>query len=228
MNADEMLNMLEVQCGGVSRDGPNGLTFFLRIVNDIFGKTASQQHVVFDETTGRLPTFNTISNTFRYDAPENMWRIAGVLVEADSVWGSGIYRFDYGMYNTRYASAKLERIHIANIEYVRVPFIRSFDAQDNRGAYILFTENPGDTTDIYRWYGYSLPTPILSDSIQLCESSDAFAWAYLFPAVTKLVQAFKNGNFLEAHGEVEGLARKYSKEINKGEQGEDSDAEDWF
>ncbi len=226
MNADEMLNMLEVQCDGVPRDGPNGLTFFLRIVNDIFGKTSSQQHVVFDENTGRLPVLNTVANTFRYNAPSNIWRIAGILVEADMTWGTVLPYQDYGIYSTRNASLKREHIVIANIDYVRVPYIRSYDAQDNAPAYIIFTENPGAVNDLYRWYGYKLPTPILSDSIQLCESSDMYAWQYLFPSVTKMVQAFKNGNFLEAHADIEALAKKYSKENNKGEQGEDSDAID--
>lgn len=228
MNADEMLNMLEVQCDGVLRDGPNGLTFFLRVVNDIFGKTASQQHIVFDESTGRLPVLNTTANIFRYDAPANIWRVAGILVESDVTYGTNIVHQDYGMYSTRNASLKREHIVIANIDYIRVPYIRSYDAQDNLGAYILFTENPGTVNNVYRWYGYRLPTPVLSDSIQLCESSDAYAWSYLFPAVTKMVQAFKNGNFLEAHSDIEALAKKYSKEINQGEQGEDSDAIDHF
>jgi len=226
MNADEMLNMLEVQCDGVPRDGPNGLLFFLRIVNDIFGKTASEQHVIFDESTGRLPVLNTTAGTFRYSAPANMWRVAGILVEADVTYGTNVVHQDYGVYTTRTASLKRDIIVIANIEYVRVPYIRSYDAQDNRGAYIIFTEDPGTVNDIYRWYGYRLPTPILSDTIQLCESSDAFAWGYLFPAVTMMVQAFKNGNFLDAHAGIEALAKKYSLEINQGEQGEDSDAID--
>lgn len=226
MNTDEILNMLEVQCDGMNRDGPNGLTFFLRIVNDIFGKTASEQHVVYDETTGRLPVFNTTAGVFRYTAPENIWRIAGVLVESDVTWGTNVVTQDYGSYSARQGRYKIERLMLGNIEYVRVPFIRSYDAQDRTQAYIIFTEDPGITTGLYRWYGYRNPTPILSDSITLCESSDMYAWGYIFPATVKLVQGFKDGDFLKAHLDVEALANKYGREKNKGEQGEDSDAID--
>jgi len=227
MNADEVLNMLEVQCDGVLRDGPNGLTFFLRIVNDIFGKTPSEQHVVFDESTGKLPTFDTKSGDYKYEAPSNIWRVAGVMVESDATLGSCVSRQDYGYSSSRNASAKTERIVIANISYIRIPYIRSHDAEENANAWVLFTTNPGDTTGLYRWYGYNLPTPVLSDSIQLCESSDSYVWAYIFPAVTKMVQAFKNGDFLAAHADIEVLADKYRREKNKGEQGEDSDAIDY-
>jgi len=222
MNADEILNLLEVQCDGVKRDGPNGLTFFLRIVNDIFGKTGSEQYIIYDESTGRLPTFNTTRRTFRYNAPKNIWRVMGVLVED----GTNIASSDYGLQSARVGRTRIDRIVIGNIGYVRVPYIRSWIAQDRTPAYILFTEDPGTTTGLYRWYGYRNPTPILSDSIQLCESSDQYAWGYLFPAVTRMCQGFQDGDFLKAHSDVGILAKQYGKEINKGEQGEDSEAED--
>ena len=107
-----------------------------------------------------------------------------------------------------------------------MPFGRSYDAQEGVRARFLFTENPRTTSGIYRWYGYRNPISITSDSITLCETSDNYAWFYLFPAVARLIQAFKDGDFLSAHPDIEMIAKKYAKEKNKGEQGEDSDAED--
>lgn len=201
MNTNEFLNLLEVQCDGVNRDGTNGLLFFTDIAQNLLRNSPTEQNILFDATTGRLPMFDTTDDKFDYTAPEGTWRVAGVLVE--SAMRSGV--------------RELEHINIADIDYLRIPYIRSYDAGDITDPTIIFTENPGDTTDIYHWWVYNKATKLYSDSIPL-SIEPPFDYLYLFPAAVRMVQGFKDGDFLKAHTDVLVIRKNYMKELNKGEQ----------
>jgi len=227
MNTNELLTLLENQVDGFNRDGPNGLLTFVNIAIGILARTPSEQHIVFDASTGRLPILNTKNNIFKYDAPTNCWQIAGILVEANI--SSNLIDYsnlisDYNYSNNQRSGVKhLDRIVITGIEYSRVPYVRQYDATDSELARVLFTENPGDTEDIYRWWYYRNPTQVLSDTMPL-PIPPPYDYLYLYPATVRLIQGQKSGDFLNAHNDVLIIAKKYNKEMNKGEQGEDLEA----
>lgn len=212
---------MEVQCDGMNRDGPNGLLFFLNTAQNLLLNAPVEQNIKFD-STGRLPVLNTTKGVYEYTAPDDCWRIAGILIETNRLSFIAGYS-DYG-YSVS-TNIRLERMSIAGINYIRWPYVRSYDSPDSGNASIKFTENPGDTTDIYRWYYYVKPTKIYSDEIALSIKSP-FDYLYLFPAVVRLVQGFKDGDYLKAHSDVLLMRKNFMKEMNKGEQGFDYDGVD--
>ncbi|HUX56362.1 MAG TPA: hypothetical protein VMV77_05280 [Bacteroidales bacterium] len=229
MNTEEMLGMLETQCDGFNRYGLNGLLFFLRTAQSVLADTPNEQNIVFDEATGNLLPLETQDGVFKYDAPDDTWRIAGILTLANN--GGGLLNewpgrnSDYGI-GRQYSGVKqLEHIYISGIDYIRIPYIRSYDAGDITNPYVIFTKNPGDTEDIYYWYCYGKATALLSESIPL-SIKPPYDYMFLFPATVKLAQAYKDGDYLKALPEVMKLKQLYAIEMNKGEQGVDSDAED--
>ena len=211
MNANEFLNLLEVQCDGVNRDGPNGLLFFTDIAQGILRNSPAEQNIVFD-STGKLPVLNTQNNVFDYNAPSDCWRIAGILIEANR------RLTDYG-----FRTIDTDCITISGIDYKRVPYIRSFDAGDTSVAKIKFTRNPG--AHAYRWWYYKKTGKLWSDTIPL-SIEPPWDYIYLFPATVRLVQGFQDGDFIKAHNDVLVMRERYRKELNEGEQGEDLDAQD--
>lgn len=235
MNTNEILTLLETHddCDGLERDGDASLTFFLDQAQSILLGVAGEQNIVFDETTGRLPTFNVAEGVFRYEAPSEIRKIAGVLVESYETYERGaislaqnyIYS-DYGHTNfVRSGNIEQDHVQIAGIDYYRIPYIRSFDATDSDNAYIVFTENPNDYTELYRWWGYKKPTKITSESIQL-SIDPPYDYMYLLPATLALIQSFKDGNFEQGMQKVEYYRKKMNQELNDGEQGQDYNAVD--
>lgn len=230
MNTNEILELLEVQCDGMNRDGPNGLLFFLNTAQDILCNSSTEQNIKFDTSTGKLPVLNTIDNKYEYDAPSDCWKIAGILIEAiksGSLMDDFYYHYsDYGLPQIQRSGINgIERLEIGGIEYVRCPYARTYYATDSGVAKAMFTENPGNTEDIYLWYYYKKPAKLYSDNIELT-IPPPYDYLYLFPAVVRLVQGFKDGDFLKAHTDVKLLRQKYMLELNKGEQGFEYNADD--
>ena len=230
MNTNEFLNLLEVQCDGMNRDGPNGLLFFTDVAQSILRNSPAEQNILFDNTTGRLPVLNTTDSDYDYTAPEGTWRVAGVLVEAvtsGSLMDDFFYYYmDYGFPRRQRSGAReLEHVFIGGIDYLRVPYIRSYDAGDITDPTIIFTENPGDTEDVYYWWCYNKAAKLVSDSIDLSIGAP-FDYLYLFPATVRLVQGFKDGDFVKAHEDVLVIRKNYMKELNLGEQGFDYNSQD--
>ncbi|MCP4651142.1 MAG: hypothetical protein GY853_13835 [PVC group bacterium] len=231
MNTYEFLNLLELNtdANGMPRDGDNSLLFFTNQAISLLGHSPTQQNIVFDENTGRLPLLATREGVFRYEAPNNYWRIEGVLVEFGVQWSldsSALPTTDYGIYTRTGDENKVKYVTIAGVKYIRIPYIRSHNAGDNSNAYIVFTIDPGTTEEIYRWLAYEIPTDVLSDSIPL-PIAPPYDMRFLFPATLELIRGSKSGDISKAIEYItERLSVKYNRELNKGEQGEDSDTVD--
>jgi hypothetical protein len=229
MNAREFLNLLEMalDADGLSRDGDNSLTFFTNQAISLLGYSQNTQTIIFNENTGRLPVLNTTEGVFRYDAPDGYWKINGIWVEY-GIHGSLLDtinpRNDYQSY-TRTGEYEIETEKISGIKYMKIPYVRAYDAGDNTNAYILFTEDPGTTTDIYRWYALQAPATLLSDSMPL-PIKPPYDMMYLFPAALELIRGSKNGKMAEAMEYVVSLEKKYRRKQQEGEQGEDPNAVD--
>ena len=222
MLTSEFLNIAGVYCDGLNRDGVNGLLFFTDQAQNLLGYNSGQQNIVFDAATGRLPTISTEKDKFEYDAPDDVWRIIGVLNEANALSPliTDPFNSDYGYRNyTRTNDNPLERVIIGAISYYRVQNVRTFDAGDGSPARVLFTEQPGDTNGIYYLWAYGKTAKLTSDTIPL-SIKPPYDIKYLLPVVMLLVRGFKDGDIVESMSKIEGLRREYQKEISKGEQGQ--------
>ncbi len=228
MNSNEFYNLCEATLDGINRNGDVSIQFITDIAQNVLLSVESEQYTVFSNATGRLITLDTVAGTFRYDAPALCWRIAAILVEIDQ--SSGLidrlyYNTDYSSGRTRSGGNKLETVKISGISYYRVPFTRSIDATDGNVAMVLFTEDPGTTTGVYRLWFYPKPIKLSSDTIPL-SIGPPFDFLYLFPAVTTLYSAMQDGDMVEAIQKILAIRDNYHNELNKGAQGIDLESRD--
>ncbi len=230
MNAYEFLTLLEMNtdANGLPREGDNSLMFFTNQAIAILGHSQNSQNIIFNEDTGRLPLLETQQGVFRYDAPDGYWKINDILIEfgtRGSLLDTILPRSDYNAY-TRTRTIRIEEEGLAGIDYIRIPYVTSYDAGDNTNAYALFTEDPGTTDDVYRWYAWANPNELLSDAMPLPikPPSDIM---FLFPATLELIRGAKSGDITKAIEYIhKSLLPKYNKKLNEGAQGQDPNAVD--
>lgn len=229
MNSNEFYNLCETTLDGINRSGAVSIQFLTDLVQNFLLSVEGDQNVVFDGATGRLPLITTKAKVFRYTAPADCWRIAGVLIESDqpgSILENLFENFDYGWYShTRAGLNKLELIKISGINYYKFPYIRTVDATDSAPAVYTFTEDMGDTTNIYRLWYYPKPAKLLSDSIPL-DIKPPYDLQFLYPGVVALYRSTQDGNTFEAMQKLVSLKNEYQKELNKGAQGLDLESPD--
>ena len=230
MNAYEFLTLLELNtdANGLPREGDNSLMFFTNQAIAILGHSQDSQNIIFDSTTGRLPLLTTQQGIFDYSMPDNYWKINGVWIEygtRGSLLASILPRSDYNSY-TRTEDTKIVTEKLAGISYIVVPYVKTYDSGETTNARVLFTEDPGDTDDVYRIYALQQPNTLLSDSMPL-PINPPYDIQFLFPATLELIRGSKNGKIAEAIAYIsETLIPKYRRKLNEGEQGEDSSAVD--
>ena len=220
MNSEEFFQMLEIQADGMQRDGPNGLFFFTDIAQQALKRTAGEQNIPFNPATGRLYVLNTTQGVFEYEAPDDAWRIGGIVAEANvsAPLIQNLYYEDYGYNVSRDGVDEIQRVYIAGVQYFKIQQVRSYDATESQNARIIFTEDPQTTEDIYRWWYYTKEVRMYSTSIELT-IQPPYDYLYLFPAVAALIQGYKDGDYVGALGKIEQLKQLYTKELNRGEQG---------
>lgn len=227
MTTEEILSILEKQFSGWVRYGDRGIITYLNIAQRTLLNIAADQLMIIDESTGKLPSFDTVDGVFAYDLASNVNFIDAVLVESgvNTLLLTGIFQQDYG-YSSRIQQRPSESINISGISYIRIPQIRSYPATESASAKVVFTENPGDTSDIYRYRGYKLPTEITSDTIPLT-IQPPYDTIYLLPATAKLLEGVQSGNYVDAYVFIQNeLVPKLHNALNIGEFGRDYYAED--
>jgi len=221
----ELLDVLQEQFKGWNVDGTRGLIHYLDVAHRLLLSAEAEQRVFIDETNGRLPFLTTVEGTFDYALPDNCWKLAAVYVEAGTN-SSVLNRFrylDYGWW--RRQSLPLEYEVFGGISFLKIPYIRSWPWNETQNARLAWLADPGDSTDVYSLKYYLLPTPIISDSIQI-QIEPPWDEMFLLPATCKLVEGIQHGNYLEARAEVMSVIRPaYWAEQNSGEQGFDYEAE---
>ena len=109
----------------------------------------------------------------------------------------------------------------AGNRYYAYQFARTLDALEGVAAQIIFSRNPGDTTETFRLLMYKKPTEIDSDRIQLqIPDRDGSHLMYFFPAVMKMIEAQNSGNYMEAVAYIEDVLKpKMWEVLNSGAQG---------
>ena len=110
---------------------------------------------------------------------------------------------------------------IAGNYYYEYQFVRTLDALEDVSAQIIFSRNPGESTNKFRLLMYKKPTEIDSDRIQLqIPDRDGSHRMFIFPAVMKFIEAQNNGNYMEAVDYIENtLKPKMWEVLNSGAQG---------
>jgi hypothetical protein len=217
MTTEEILTLLEHQFPGWNRDGIRGILPYLNVAQKILCNVESDQLLIFDESTGKLPTITTVDGTYTYDLPDTVSFISSVVVEVGDLQPNSVTFFqqDYGRIN-RLSNMKYDTIEISGVSYYEIPYVRSYPATEDNAAKVIFTHNPGSTTDVYRYSGYPKPAELVSDTIPLTipPPQDVLL---LLPATAKLIEAVENGNYLEAYNALKNEFREeIQKEYNKG------------
>jgi len=217
MTTYELLNILEEQFPGWNRDGIRGLLRYIDIAQKALCMVPAEQLLIYDTATGRLPLLPTTAGMFQYFASADASFIDQVLIECDVATPIQ----DYGR-----AVKRIERVSIAGIDYIRVPYIRTWPATDTTNAKLLFTTDPGTCPAIYRLRSYKRPASLDSDSIELT-IPPPYDELYLLPAAAKLVEGANHGNYIEARAMVvKEFMPLMWQAFNMGEQGQDDEPED--
>ena len=222
MSTEDLIDELVQRFNGFNRDGSHGVLRYLNSAHNILMSAETQQNTIFDTTTGKLPFLNTTAGVFLYSMLDSVWRVSGVLVEIDPLYGYPFAsQYDYGMDRLSGRSSYKNSIVIGGIQYSKVPFIRTKDrVNSTTPATIMWTKDPETKTDFYRRLSYKTPTQILSESIQ-GEIPDPLDFDILLPATAKLIEGVQSGNYDEARRIVRiELKPLLWKELDSGDQGD--------
>lgn len=224
---EEVLTILEDMFKNSPRDGVRGLRTYLDIVQRMLYQIEADQLIIYDSTTGRIPLFTTIEGTFDYTLPNNINFIGNILVEKDT-WHNlpmNLGTQDYGRSLRKHQTAN-QYIILSGIEHLRIPYCRTYPYNESSSARVLFTEDPGNTTNVYRYLGYELPTPILSDNIQM-SIHPPYDIEILLPATKDYIEAIAHGNLVDFHIKLNQVYKpQMIQAFNMGEQGVDYSSED--
>ena len=227
MNTEELLSVLEKQFLGWNRDGERGIRHYLNITQRILCNIACDQLMIFNESTGKLPTFSTTAGTFTYNLPSNVNFIDTVLVESSvrCTLNDNLSAQDYG-FSSRVSQQPLEEVEISGINYYKIPYIRSYPATEDNPAKVMFTVEPGTSTYVYRYRGYLLVPEIVSDTIPLSIPPPHDAMI-LLPATAKMIEGVQNGTYAETYRDITGEYQpKMQEAFNVGAFGINQEAED--
>jgi hypothetical protein len=181
------------------------------------------QNVYMDEVNGTLPSLTTTAGTFNYNLPSNCYLLKWVLIQVNTIGSTGVTSvagLDYGW--NRVNALPPEYKTVGGVEYVRIPYIRSWQAGDSALARLMFTVDPGTSTGYYKLYYYKKPADLTSDSIPL-EIPPPWDTTYLLPATMKLIEGINHGNYIEARASIiRDLQPALWREMDRGEQGDES------
>jgi hypothetical protein len=184
--------------------------------------------MIIDSSTGQPPTFDTTEDVLEYSLPSNVAFVENIIVRTDEQTSlmRSRYFYDYGGVRNPVYPKELEYTMISGVNYEILPWIRSYPATENSVAKVLFSSDPGASTDIYRYMGYKLPTEITADTIPL-SIHPPYDILYLLPATAKLMEGVQNGNYTDAIMFIEKeYVSKMNLAFNIGTFGVDYNAED--
>jgi hypothetical protein len=193
----------------------------IRSVVNMLCKVEAKRFLLINAATGRPPTLvtrDTVNGP--YNGPVGVWRVTRILLR-QPVLDYGLY-YDY---DSEYAEKPYlnttEPVEINGNWYYPFNFAKAEDALEGGRVPIMFSRNPGATTDRYFMQAYQLPTQITSDR-QVLPIPDSYGAhrAYVFPACLALIEAMDHGNYEKAVSYIEGTIRPLVwKVLNKGFDG---------
>jgi hypothetical protein len=204
---------------GWNRDGVRGILPIVREVNDILCQVQAEQFLYFDPATGDLPILTTIDSVYSYNLPSDIWSVGDIVIKYPLQDFYDLYPLsNYGFKEN--LAIPVEDTWIGGKRYLRFKQIRTWEKSGNNPARILFTVNPGDTSDIFCYTGYKLPTPITSENIPI-GIPDRFHTSHFLPAVIKMIEGFQTNTLSEAREYIgQRIRPQIWEEMNKGPQGQ--------
>ncbi len=217
MTTEELCELLVQQYNGWNYDGDHGVLRHLNSANLILASQDCSMMLVLDNATGTLPILATTGGVFAYNMVTTIRKVSDVLVSTDSI----VFN-DYG---TTAMSTGRNYIVIGGMKFVRWPYVMK--PQEYRSvsvpAKVIFSKDPGTTSDRFYLYAFRRPTQILSQNIQ---SDIVSPWdaEYLLPAASKLIEGVQSGNYVEAYQWIQKeLKPKMANAMNKDMQGDSDD-----
>lgn len=202
----QLLTWLELELKGWNREGPRGTRALLNEAHRILLYQEVDSRIVYDASTGDLPYQATQNNVYQYDMPANCYVLKKILIDRDQTLESSDW--------------VVEDFSIAGKNYYAIRNIKSTPATPSEVANIMFTVNPGATTQVFKRLYYQTPRQILSDNIQH-EMPGSTDMEYLYPATAMLIRSINDDKELEKarlYIEKE-LKPNIRKEFDLGEQG---------
>ncbi|MFW6145595.1 MAG: hypothetical protein ACOC4Y_02220 [bacterium] len=213
MNTRELLTMLKGGniCTGFSEPV---LISLLNQAISILGKQAHSNFIALDPDTGQPPILETTAGTYHYTAPTDTWvyNTDAVIWNVENILLRYTYRdnYDYDFDSIDRADSVIEN----NYQYIELggryylPYYQCQTMPADDGARIIFSVDPGDTTDKYYVQGYVAPPTINTDRDPLpIPDIRGTHMEILLPAVERLAEARNNGNMMEAIQHLEKTLR---------------------
>jgi len=203
---------------GWNRDGVRGILPILNEVNTILCQVKAEQFLYFDPTTGSLPILHTTAGVYSYNFPSNIWCVGEIVIQYPLQNFYDLYPLsNYGFKQN--LIEPIEDIWIGGRRYLRFKQVRTWEKSGSNPAKILFTVDPGLTSDIFAYAGYTLPTPITSENIQV-GVPDRFHLSHVMPAILKMIEGYQTNTVSEAREYIiQRIRPQIIEEMNKGPQG---------
>lgn len=214
MDTEQLVDELIALNAGWNRDGDHGVLKYLNQAHRILMSAEAELTLITDETTGKLPTFDTTAETYVYTMPSNVRRVAAVYILSSS---SPISNKDYG----RQLPYSDQNTRIINGErYTRIWCAKGTTRINSSTlSKVTFSRDPGSTTGYYYYEAYKVPTDISSENIAV-DVPEPYDFHYLVPAASKLIEAMQNYTLAEVVSYIQTVMRPAMwKEINAGDQG---------
>jgi hypothetical protein len=219
----ELIARLQEQYKGWNADGVRGIRTYLDTAHMMLVTALSEQRIYYDTSNGCLPYLTTTAGTYLYTS-SNHYSIDNVVVEVN-VTGSLLDNISGSDYGFRNGKPRISYVNHAGVDYINIPNVKTTPMTESASASIVFTKDPGDTTDVYQLYGVRAPARITSDSVQI-EVPAPWDDMFLVPAVGLLIEGVENGNYLEARMQIyKNIIPAMRKQFNTGAQGFDYEAE---
>ena len=203
---------------GWNRDGERGILPLYNEACNILLQEESEQTVKLTDSTGDIPTFDTRDTVYKYNLPADIWHVSRILIATPIDNNYDLYVLtNYGFEENLQKPIDFE--YFAGRKYLRFQQCRTFDRTPSSACYVVFTVNPGATTNTFCYIGYKLPTQITTERIQTA-IPDRLHLSHLLPATILLIEAFQTGKFVEAREYIENKIKPdmWAK-MNAGEQG---------
>jgi len=211
MTTEELCEELMQRYQGWNLDGTHGVLRYLNQAHKTLLHQECSQRLVLDEATGTLPILTTTSAVFAYSMPVAVWRVANVLVATDDPTLN-----DYGSV----PASRRNEIIVGGQRFLPWPYVRQktdFVNTDNP-ARIVFSEDPGNTTDRFYLQQYKNPVDILSIPIQ-GEIGSPHDFGILLPLAGAYIEAVKENKYIEADNFAVAMRLRMAKVLNSGIQG---------
>ena len=219
MSTEEIVEELMQRFNGFNADGSHGVLRYINTANKILASIECERNLLLG-SDGLLPAVNTTAGTYTYTMPATVWRVSEICILIDDYTLSNVA--DYGQFLVRPTRSTFPNtVSIGGRLYASYPYARSVRDYMSSSllSQVIFSRDPGTTTDYFRRRSYKRPTEITSTGIE-SDFPPPLDMEILLPAAAKLIEGAQSGNYMEAYAYVSGeFKRDFWKQQNAGEAG---------